>query len=971
MRPKKKTPRRPQSSELAGGAGFTFEDKVGAFYLTALLGEAVAPGISNRVVSRVAFQQREFGEPLDDVIVDFRTEEGEEARLSLQCKTDLRISAAKGNTDFREVVRDSWLTFKKPDFRKGIDRFGAAVENVAKASARALRRLCEAARESDTPRHFEMRFAKGGNANATQKEIRKQIVALVTVVRGGKPSADEVHEFLAAFTLIEFDFLHEGAVDTPEAITRLRECLVSDQAGQAPALWATLCRLKRESGGEAGVYTRERLLRAVAGVARLRGAISLRSDLDKVRELAKRWVGDIEKDVGGTHVARNKLVEQLKKARAESRFVQIVGLPGTGKSVFLREQVERDLDRGPMLFLKADRLEGKSWASFAASVGLSSAALPKLLAEIAATGADTFYVDGIDRVETEHRAIVRDVVQTIATDAGLSNWKIVVSLRDSGLEPLRSWLADALGGMSVGTVDVRGLDQEEAAVLAKAQPALWPLLAASSHVAEIARRPFFAKVLHRGFAAQNSQAGFQPRSEVDLIDHWWARGGYAASGQDAIARQRAILDIASTRSHALSVPVALSRLKSETVAEIQALIDDGILQNVKRGHTVRFSHDIFFEWSFFHVLVERDNEWLEEIAACGEPPAVARVVELLSQWKYGEGKAWSATLHLVARGRMRSQWTRAWLLGPIGIPTFEGKEEEFATTAFDNGFAFLKKALVWFQAEKTVPNANILAGDLPPDQRIRVADLLSWPSDFATWSRFIEFLLARVDSIPVLLRPQVVSIFEVWQNALAGLKNAVSSALLTKCAQWVREIDERQGQRDAEEGSPWQPLRDLDEFGASLRRLILRSASSEPAMAEEYVNRVLASKRVHEERYKEVMAFAPTLATTHPDLLVQLALKYLRTALPEALVAQDAERERKNLEMRGHALAKPESERTPRDEWPIDGGSVPFIPHQFSPGDWDNLCIDRSSNAYWPPSPLREPFYSLFTSAPKQVLMGT
>jgi hypothetical protein len=62
----------PQSPELAGGAGFTFEGAVGGYYLAALLGEAYAPGIANRTVCRVAFQQRSFGEPLDDVIVDFR-----------------------------------------------------------------------------------------------------------------------------------------------------------------------------------------------------------------------------------------------------------------------------------------------------------------------------------------------------------------------------------------------------------------------------------------------------------------------------------------------------------------------------------------------------------------------------------------------------------------------------------------------------------------------------------------------------------------------------------------------------------------------------------------------------------------------------------------------------------------------------------------------------------------------------------
>src|ERR1700679_1952650 len=77
---------RAQSSELGAGVGFTFEDAVGSFFLSALLDEGYAPGIQDRTVSRVAFQQRSFGEPLDDLVADFRDANGTPARLSIQVK---------------------------------------------------------------------------------------------------------------------------------------------------------------------------------------------------------------------------------------------------------------------------------------------------------------------------------------------------------------------------------------------------------------------------------------------------------------------------------------------------------------------------------------------------------------------------------------------------------------------------------------------------------------------------------------------------------------------------------------------------------------------------------------------------------------------------------------------------------------------------------------------------------------------
>jgi hypothetical protein len=155
----------PQSPELAGGEGFTFEGDAAAFYLTALLAEAYAPGIDDRTVVRVSVQQRDFGEPLDDVIVDFEDAAKNPARLSLQVKRSLTISDAKTNTDFRDIIRDSWATLKKPDFRINADRYGAAVGTISPDKERALQTLCDLARESLTAGHFYDRFADGGSVH--------------------------------------------------------------------------------------------------------------------------------------------------------------------------------------------------------------------------------------------------------------------------------------------------------------------------------------------------------------------------------------------------------------------------------------------------------------------------------------------------------------------------------------------------------------------------------------------------------------------------------------------------------------------------------------------------------------------------------------------------------------------------------------------------------------------------------------
>jgi hypothetical protein len=97
-----------QSTELAGGEGFTYEGDVAVFYLSTLLAEAYAPGMANRIVFQVSVQLQDFGEHLDDINKN-------KARLSLRVKRTLTISNAETNTDFRDIIRDSWATFKKTD----------------------------------------------------------------------------------------------------------------------------------------------------------------------------------------------------------------------------------------------------------------------------------------------------------------------------------------------------------------------------------------------------------------------------------------------------------------------------------------------------------------------------------------------------------------------------------------------------------------------------------------------------------------------------------------------------------------------------------------------------------------------------------------------------------------------------------------------------------------------------------------
>lgn len=972
-----------QSPELAGGAGHTFEDRVTARYFAATLAQTGAPGIADRTVTRVALQQRNVGEPLDDLIVDFQSGQ-DDARLSLQLKRSLTISDADTNEDFRDIVRDCWLTLQKPDFQNDVDRFGAATESVAVQKRRDLNSLCDFARASPTLADFEARFLPEGDASAAVAAIRADIVSLIAKAKTSPPSQDEVYRFLRHFVLLVFDQLADAASGPAEAIAVLVPTLASAQTDRAPLVWDHLCQLARAGAGRAGQFLRRDLVATLTPVVRLAGAPALRGDLELLNTVARSAVADIEDDVEGTRLERTTPRKQLEEARARYRFVQVQGLPGSGKSVLLRHAVEEVLAQGNVLFLKADRLQGTSWAAFAAGIGLSTASLEDLLTELAATGTPTLFIDGIDRIELAQRPIILDLVRTIVATPALEGWSIIATLRDTGVEHLRTWLPRPLFEANIlGVVTVEQLDNTESRALADAQPALEPLLFGPKAVREIVRRPFFAKILGQNFASAHGDASFMPQSEIDLIENWWQRGGYNADGQSAISRRLALLDVAGRRARDLGGPIALTDLRQDSVAMIHQLVSDGILQTGRAGLNVRFAHDIFFEWTCFHILLNAGANWTDELQTIGEPPMFGRIVDLLSQAAFAAGEEWVKALQRLESACMRSQWLRAWLLGPIGSPVFDENEARFLAVVIANDCQLLGRVLVWFQAERTIPNPTVLKGetgatDMSFERRLRAADLLGWPSDFATWSRLIQLLLRQCDELPAHVVPQIVAIFEVWQNAFADLPNAISKALLAKADQWLQSLEARtmlrtsrlrSRQASEEEEDCWSGLRtSAKDLASDLRRLILRAGRAEPDLTEAYLRRIAGQKEIDADVVEEIFAFSFLLSQTHPAALVNVALLHLQQELP-ADAAERIEREQEVARAgRDEALAKPKAERTRHDQLAIDGIFSHIGTDSYSSHDWQSLALDDHRPNYFPESPLREPFHSLFAHAPDESL---
>lgn len=244
-----------QSSELTGGAGFDFEGHIVAYFLSSLLTGDVRPPLNLRIKC-VAMQQSGFGAPLDDVIITF--EDSYESRLHLQVKRALTVSASKTNKDFREVIRNSWITFKDPRNTHLRDYYGVATGSISSRSLRNVRTVCSAARNSHDEKTFFSRNNKSGTASKSFDEF---INMIRTILSDNKVSFSEsdLHAFLKNFMVLDFDVLSPESIINTETINRLAKTLIASH--RANSLLESLKNIAREGASIAATFDKQSLKR--------------------------------------------------------------------------------------------------------------------------------------------------------------------------------------------------------------------------------------------------------------------------------------------------------------------------------------------------------------------------------------------------------------------------------------------------------------------------------------------------------------------------------------------------------------------------------------------------------------------------------------------------------------------------------------------------------------------------------------
>ena len=662
---------------------------------------------------------------------------------------------------------------------------------------------------------------------------------------------NELWGLLRSFVIIHFDFQSEqSSRDVVSVIDRLRGLLPLSQRNEANRVWDHLVQRTGQLISAGGGASRSTLIEQLATEGLPAGyAPSFRQDIQTIHRESERALSDIRSDIHGLRLHRPEAYRQTREALTESRFIQVNGEPGVGKSALLKEIAEECAKIGPVFVLKDSRIHPRGWSAHAHILGVIDD-LSTLLREFGCCGEPILFIDGIDRIsDPAVQLTVNDLFKEIANNESLAGWRILVSVREQNLKHLETWLnPDALRKLPLKTITIKTLGDDELSVVAEPFPRLQPLLRQASRMDVVVRRPFFLGALLS--LAGREDTTQLPATEVELLKLWWELG--ASDRQDASRaqhRRNALMQLAEQLVRSPHSPIPIMAIAPESLEELKL---SNVVRDKTLGHSVVFTHDIYEEWALCELLIRPQADISGFLKESGEPQALVRPMQLLGAYTLETNSSTDEWKHLYEKtgsSLLRPVWQRAVLTSCVQSTRTTQLLEKLSDYLVEGEYERLRRLLLAMQTLEVNPNSLFLDEKLFPDldssERARLAHHAAVPKAL-TWVRFLDWLMPRVETFPPSLIRDLLPLFSTWQNTFAGnsVKHCLKIGELSH--RWLIEFEDaihplRFDQRRNPFGLSV-GYEDEKNIEKSLRSLFLSSAGDVPELVKDYMHAKAADK---------------------------------------------------------------------------------------------------------------------------------
>jgi hypothetical protein len=229
----------PTSPAATGGAGSTFEARVGAGCLALLLTRGAPLFLGSGTLDAVHFQSGHFGFETDDLLLEATSVSGTTRKAVVQIKRSFVVR--ENSEECVQNLRRAFADFGNRElFDQHRDVIGLAVSTLSAKTVRGLHTLLTCARASTSFADMGERLRIPEFLGRPALDYHNTIVAILRGPTESRPTDDEIWRFLRLFNVVDLDLnVENGSMES--MLRSLLAVTARDRsAASADATWNEL-----------------------------------------------------------------------------------------------------------------------------------------------------------------------------------------------------------------------------------------------------------------------------------------------------------------------------------------------------------------------------------------------------------------------------------------------------------------------------------------------------------------------------------------------------------------------------------------------------------------------------------------------------------------------------------------------------------------------------------------------------------
>lgn len=888
------------SPASTGGSGALFEGQVGAAYLLSMLLEVDAWGLPNCRIESIRLQRGQEGYPLDDIVVQGQDSSGKAATLEIQVKRS--ITFAPSDEVFQDVVKQVKAAVVGSSFWENNHHLAVAIARTTQKIESAYQDVLSWARNIEDATTFHARLAREGEANDAMRSFvstfRNNLKA------AGAPDDDEtVWKLLRRFHILVFDFTASDSASVELMHERALRALQSGGEDEARNLWSRLTELSLQIAVNAGYRTRESLIIDLASFP-LAPNRNNRKALASIAEESQSALSDINNEVSGIKLMRQRRVDAVRDAMTQSRYVEIRGEAGVGKSGVLRRLAEDLNAEAQVLVLSPNRVLERGWLSMKAAIDYDGTGRD-LMVELSLSGAAIVFIDNLDSFRAEEQATIKDIIRFASQTPNI--W-VIATARVEFAKTEPNWLpADVLTRLGqTDPVLIEELDEAEVAELKERAQRLSQLLS-DAHPARAIVRNLFRLSRLVNYSGNDPW----PATEAEMARQWW---DLADGRNDAGLRDRSRL-LRRLTEHLLSSTQPYDAT-AENAQALDHLVASGTLRDYGNDR-VTFRHDVLREWAIANLVFGEHGFGSHFQLAERANPDMARGAELAARiaLEQTDGlKLWQEILASLTNAH--ETWRRAVLLALVRSELSIKILATAGSVLLENDAALFKDlaryvtAVEFESAADRMRARGLKLEGVPPGWQV--------PRNNSC-GHLVGWLLLVSASLPPSAVPDAVKVYSAYLIGTLG-NDDFAPLILQYLYQWLETIETDRASNpygltnNVFDGAI--PGHQLKVMEAELRTAFLSFCHRTPELAAHYLKSFTGRQHAEETRLS-ILQFRGTLAQAAPKELADFTI--------DTLI--------------GNAARRPRRRSGPLPEEPFEYTDLKFLPASPSQGPFLDLLL--------------------------------